>query len=144
MYKNASNQCIVMKVIPIEGTKLVNGEPQKKYDEILSEIIISKKLNALKTNHPIYRCEYGFVELINVKLVSGCYPKYLVDQWELYDEIKGSENDSPTLFDEDQLYVVLELANGGQDIESYQFRDARMAFSIFIQVNYINNLPNLT
>lgn len=32
----------VIKVIPIEGEKLVNGEPQKKFNEILSEIVIAK------------------------------------------------------------------------------------------------------
>lgn len=31
----------VMKIIPIEGTLSVNGEQQKKYGEILSEIIIA-------------------------------------------------------------------------------------------------------
>lgn len=32
----------VIKIIPIEGEKLVNGEPQKKFNEILSEIVIAK------------------------------------------------------------------------------------------------------
>lgn len=32
----------VIKIIPIEGEKLVNGETQKKFSEILSEIIIAK------------------------------------------------------------------------------------------------------
>lgn len=31
----------VLKVIPIEGVDLVNGEPQKKYEDILSEIVIA-------------------------------------------------------------------------------------------------------
>ena len=31
----------VLKVMPIEGDFLVNGEPQKKFEEILSEIVIS-------------------------------------------------------------------------------------------------------
>lgn len=41
MYKNAEDKCVVMKIIPIEGEQLVNGEHQKKYEEIISEIIIS-------------------------------------------------------------------------------------------------------
>lgn len=32
----------VIKFIPIEGEKLINGEPQKKFHEILSEIVIAK------------------------------------------------------------------------------------------------------
>lgn len=31
----------VLKIMPIEGDFDVNGEPQKKFDEILSEIITS-------------------------------------------------------------------------------------------------------
>lgn len=31
-----------MKVIPIEGEQTVNGEKQKKFEEILSEIIIAE------------------------------------------------------------------------------------------------------
>lgn len=31
----------VLKVIPIEGEVVVNGEPQKKFEEILSEIVIA-------------------------------------------------------------------------------------------------------
>ena len=30
----------VLKIIPIEGEQDVNGEPQKKFGEILSEIVI--------------------------------------------------------------------------------------------------------
>lgn len=32
----------VIKIIPIEGDQLVNGEPQKNFQEILSEIIITQ------------------------------------------------------------------------------------------------------
>lgn len=32
----------VIKIIPIEGEELVNGERQKKFSEILSEIVIAK------------------------------------------------------------------------------------------------------
>lgn len=32
----------VLKIIPIEGKEMVNGEPQKKFNEILSEIVIAK------------------------------------------------------------------------------------------------------
>lgn len=31
----------VLKIIPIEGDQIVNGERQKKFDEILSELVIS-------------------------------------------------------------------------------------------------------
>jgi hypothetical protein len=41
LYEN-NNEKSVIKIIPIEGEELVNCEPQKKFHEILSEIIISQ------------------------------------------------------------------------------------------------------
>lgn len=32
----------IVKIIPIEGHQIINQEKQKKFDEILSEILISK------------------------------------------------------------------------------------------------------
>lgn len=46
----------------------------------------------------------------------------------------GSENDCPDIFDDDQLYIVLELANAGQDLEGFVFNNARQADSMFQQV----------
>jgi hypothetical protein len=31
----------VIKIIPVEGDKIINGDRQKKYEEIVSEIIIA-------------------------------------------------------------------------------------------------------
>ena len=35
-------QSVALKVIPIEGDFLVNDEPQKTFEEMLPEIVISK------------------------------------------------------------------------------------------------------
>lgn len=40
--QKSNSQDSVIKVIPIEGQDLVNDEPQKTFDEILPEIIISR------------------------------------------------------------------------------------------------------
>lgn len=57
-----------------------------------------------------------------------------MELWELYDEDSGSENDSPEIFGKDQLYIILELANGGKDLEAFVFNNALQAFSVFKQV----------
>lgn len=133
MYKSIQNsRTIVLKVIPIEGTQLVNGEPQKSFDEIKSEIVIAQELTNLR-----YGDKYmtdGFVEAVNVRCVQGRYPDHLIDLWELYDENRTSDNDHPELFKEDQLYIVLELANCGQDLEAFQFDNALQSHSAFLQV----------
>jgi hypothetical protein len=40
----------VIKIIPIEGEELVNGERQKKFSEILSEIVIAKWVGRLSVH----------------------------------------------------------------------------------------------
>uniref|UniRef100_A0A1B0F0A5 non-specific serine/threonine protein kinase n=1 Tax=Phlebotomus papatasi TaxID=29031 RepID=A0A1B0F0A5_PHLPP len=134
MYKNSNGRAIVLKVIPIEGDKLVNGECQKKFEEILSEIIITAELSKLK-NDQEYRTG-GFVDLVNARCVQGQYPENLIDLWELYRENHGTDNDHPNIFEQEQLYIVLELGNGGQDLEAFNFRNALQAYSAFIQLEF--------
>lgn len=76
----------------------------------------------------------SFSQVQNVKCVQGNYPDRLLDLWELYDETRGSENDSPQMFPKNQQYIVLELANGGEALESYVFNNAQQAYAMFKQV----------
>lgn len=66
--------------------------------------------------------------------VIGKYPEKLIDLWNKYDSEKNSENDCPSMFGVDQLYIILELAHGGQDLEAYTFQNAIESFSVFLQV----------
>lgn len=79
------------------------------------------------------RCA-GFAEVRRVWCVVGEYPELLQDLWNEYDARKLSANDSPAMFSEDQLYIVLELAHGGQDLEAFHFRNAVQAAAAFRQV----------
>ena len=78
----------------------------------------------------------GFVEVKHIRCVIGQYPKKLVQLWKTYDEEKNSENDCPSMFDDDQLYIVLELGHGGEDLEAFVFQNASEAHALFIQANY--------
>ncbi|XP_076620657.1 haspin [Colletes latitarsis] len=121
----------VIKIIPIEGNEHVNGEPQKKFHEILSEIVIAMELHNLRFNKK-YNTD-GFVEVKNIKCLRGEYPKKLVELWNIYDEEKRSENDCPSMFNDNQLYIILELGHGGQDLEAFVFDTAEEAHILFIQ-----------
>eukprot|EP00062_Callorhinchus_milii_P004956 gi/632943916/ref/XP_007887217.1/ PREDICTED: serine/threonine-protein kinase haspin [Callorhinchus milii] len=113
---NDNGEFMVFKIIPIEGAKYVNGEPQKKFEEILSEIIISKKLHQLSEegeNHTI-----GFISLHNVYCVKGSYPGELLKAWDNYNQTKTSENDRPDESKDEQLYMIFEFEFGGCDLES--------------------------
>lgn len=69
-----------------------------------------------------------------MRCTQGSYPERLLDLWNLYDENGGSENDSPEMFQDNQLFIILELSNGGQDLESFVFSSAQQVCSMFKQV----------
>lgn len=126
----------VLKIIPIAGDIEINGALQKRFDEILQEVIISQELSALRLNEKNFTA--GFVEVVNVRLVKGAYPAHLLKLWDEYDARKESENDRPDMFDSDQLYIVFELMNGGCDLEAHEFKNADQSFSVFKQVTNVN------
>ncbi|KAL1138200.1 hypothetical protein AAG570_009892 [Ranatra chinensis] len=123
----------VLKVIPIEGNTCVNGENQKCFEEIYSELIISHVLDKLRQGDKEFMTE-GFIDLVKAWLVRGRYPDTLLELWHEFDNLKGSENDSPEIFLDDQLYLVLELGNAGTDLECYSFTNASQAVSVLKQV----------
>jgi len=131
LFRNSSGGSSVMKVIPIEGSQLVNGEQQKKFEEILSEIVIAMELSNLRNDKK--NRTGGFSEVQKIRCVLGCYPEKLLELWNLYEETRGTENDSPEMFDSDQLYIILELANGGKDMEAFVFKNSIQAYSLFEQ-----------
>ncbi|XP_054703804.1 serine/threonine-protein kinase haspin [Grus americana] len=125
---------VALKIIPIEGTERVNGEAQKSFGEILPEIIISKELSLL-SEESVNRT-VGFISLYSLHCVKGAYPKYLLEAWDKYHKVTGSENDRPDLFGDEQLFMVLEFEFGGSDLENMRnrFSSVASAKSILHQV----------
>uniref|UniRef100_A0A1E1WNQ7 Protein kinase domain-containing protein n=1 Tax=Pectinophora gossypiella TaxID=13191 RepID=A0A1E1WNQ7_PECGO len=156
LWRAPDGRARVMKIVPIAGLTKVNGEHQKDFHEIISEIVIAMELSALRAPiaeiechldegkdiealdlHAVENATDVFNEVLAVRCVYGGYPSRLLDLWELYDECKGSENDNPAILPPDQQYIVLELANAGQDLESYQFNSAEQAYALFLQVQLV-------
>ncbi|XP_041640124.1 uncharacterized protein haspin isoform X2 [Cheilinus undulatus] len=113
---NAAGDTIALKIIPLEGIEKVNGENQKKFEEILHEIIISKELSSLKEKQQ--NQTHGFIGLNDLHCVQGCYPPSFLKAWDTFDKKKGSENDRPDFFKKDQLFIILEFEFGGCDLEN--------------------------
>ncbi|XP_053712932.1 uncharacterized protein LOC128754381 isoform X1 [Synchiropus splendidus] len=113
---NAAGETVALKVIPVEGTEKVNGEDQKTFGEILHEIIISKELSSLKEKQQNHT--HGFIGLHDLHCVQGCYPPQFLKTWDDFDQAKGSENDRPDFFGEEQLFIILEYEFGGVDLEN--------------------------
>ncbi|XP_017527100.1 serine/threonine-protein kinase haspin [Manis javanica] len=116
---------VALKIIAIEGPDLVNGAHQKTFKEILPEIIISKELSLL-SDEVCNRTE-GFIGLNSVHCVQGSYPPLLLRAWDHYNSTKGSANDRPDFFEEDQLFIVLEFDFGGVDLEQMRKKLSSMA-----------------
>ncbi|XP_016111219.1 uncharacterized protein [Sinocyclocheilus grahami] len=113
---NESNETVALKIIPVEGSQQVNGEHQKTFGEVLHEIIISKELSSLDTKE--FNKTDSFIGLNNLHCVRGCYPEALLKAWDKFDRQKGSENDRPDFFDDEQLFLILEFEFGGSDLEN--------------------------
>lgn len=99
---------------------------------LIFKINIFRELHNLRFNTK-YNTD-GFVEVKNIKCIKGKYPEKLVELWNIYDEEKHSDNDCPSIFNDDQLYIILELGHGGQDLEAFVFNTAEEAHILFIQV----------
>ncbi|XP_071448834.1 serine/threonine-protein kinase haspin-like [Hetaerina americana] len=124
----------VWKVQPFEGDLIFNGEEQKKSADILSEILITSSLSDLRKGEK--SMTEGFVKALDFKCVRCPFPKVLLDCWQKYDDKKGSENDCPSVFPDNQLMLITELEYAGVALEDFVFSSAPQALSVFTQVAY--------
>ncbi|KAJ3683895.1 hypothetical protein LUZ60_014122 [Juncus effusus] len=122
----------VFKIVPIDGNTLVNGEIQKKSEEVLEEVLLSLTLNNLR-GEGNNSCT-GFIESKDFKVCKGAYDVALIKAWENWDTENGSENDHPNEFKDDQCYIIFVLADGGKDLESFVLFDYNEARSLLLQV----------
>ncbi|GFR82731.1 serine/threonine-protein kinase haspin-like [Elysia marginata] len=123
---------VALKIIPIEGGDLVNDCPQKRFDEILPEIVIARELSDLavgETNR-----SSNFCQVNRVSCVKGAFPLPLLQQWDEYAKRKKSENDRPDFFSNEQLFIVFEFAHGGCALESFKFQSQSEVYSVLRQV----------
>ena len=133
VYKTKRDETpVVLKMIPIAGDFCVNGKPQKTFEEILSEIVISKELSDLR--HGTVYGTGNFVEVKRVSLVEGRYHSVLLHQWDMYAKKNGTLNDRPDMFPDTQLFVVFELEACGCTLNSFEFNSLEEAYSVMAQV----------
>ncbi|RUS13740.1 hypothetical protein BC937DRAFT_94844 [Endogone sp. FLAS-F59071] len=117
---------LVLKIVPFgSGDRiLVNGLPQAECEDVLQEIVVTRGMAGVE----------GFIGVEKVAVCCGTYPERLLQEWDRWDEEKGSENDRPDYFPSTQLYCVLVLEHGGSDLEHVKLRNWRQAAAVFWQV----------
>ncbi|KAL3573350.1 hypothetical protein D5086_023963 [Populus alba] len=125
----------VCKIVPIDGDLPVNGEVQKRSEELLEEVILSRTLNNIRSHDSeVDNACTTFIEILDLRVCEGPYDLALVRAWEYWDERHGSENDHPKEFPEKQCYVVFVLQHGGKDLESFVLLNFDEARSLLVQV----------
>ena len=123
---------VAIKIVPVGGEILVNGDAQTCLADIASEMAIGKLLSDLTDD------ETGdkscFNQLHRLGFCSGRYPPHLLRLWRSWNDEHGSESDSPEIFDETQRYVVFEVAFGGSDLEKVDLKTQKEACAIMRQL----------
>ncbi|KAL4575079.1 hypothetical protein LXL04_021920 [Taraxacum kok-saghyz] len=125
----------VCKVVPFDGDSLVNGEVQKKAEELLEEVMLSLTLNQLRghDNH-IHNVCPTFIHTLGLRVCVGAYDDEMIRAWGEWDKKNNSENDHPSEFSEKQHFVVFVQEHGGQDLESFVLLNFNEAQSLLTQV----------
>ncbi|KAG6406318.1 hypothetical protein SASPL_133918 [Salvia splendens] len=125
----------VCKIVPFGGDSLVNGEVQKKAEELLEEVVLSCTLNHLRgLEGDVSNACTSFIQTIDLRVCQGCYDCNLIRAWEDWDVKNHSENDNPKEFSSDQCYVVFVQQHGGRDLESFVLFNFEEARSLLVQV----------
>ncbi|KAK7337651.1 hypothetical protein VNO77_18236 [Canavalia gladiata] len=125
----------VCKIVPFDGDFRVNGEIQKKSEELLEEVLLCKTLNQLrrKNSDSDNLCR-TFIECIEFRVCQGQYDAALIQAWEDWDHKHGSENDHPREFPDKQCYMVFVQEHGGKDLESFALLNFDEARALLVQV----------
>ncbi|KAL8527684.1 hypothetical protein ACS0TY_005503 [Phlomoides rotata] len=125
----------VCKIVPFDGDLRVNGELQKKSEELLEEVVLSRTLNLLRRHEgEVSNACTTFIQTIDSRVCQGGYDSALISAWENWDAKHGSENDHPGEFPKDQCYAIFVQEHGGKDLESFVLQNFDEARSLLIQV----------
>nr|XP_027114938.1 serine/threonine-protein kinase haspin homolog isoform X2 [Coffea arabica] len=125
----------VCKIVPFGGDFQVNGEVQKRPEELLEEVMLSCTLNRLRRHgDDVLNACTSFIQTIDLRVCKGHYGAALIKAWEDWDGKHGSENDHPKEFPENQNYVVFVQEHGGKDLESFVLLNTDEARSLLLQV----------
>ncbi|VFQ83499.1 unnamed protein product [Cuscuta campestris] len=125
----------VCKIVPFDGEFRVNGEVQKKAEELLEEVILSGTLNSLRGyRNNMLNCCTSFIQTIDMRVCQGQYDASLIRAWEDWEVKQGTLNDNPKMFPDKQCYVIFVQEHGGKDLESFVLLNYDEARSLLVQV----------
>ncbi|GBM51517.1 Serine/threonine-protein kinase haspin [Araneus ventricosus] len=120
----------VIKVIPFseEG----GDHNMQSIESVLSEVTVSKCLSELRSNKT-YKTR-NFNKLKSVHLVRGYYPDQMLVAWDKFSDAKTTYNSRPDVFNDQQMFAIIELEYGGKDMTCFILRNAAEAESVLKQI----------
>jgi serine/threonine-protein kinase haspin len=111
---------VAIKIIPIEGEFEVNGERQKTCEEVIPEVLIACALSTMNDNTLHDYTADNYIGVRAVSVVEGAYPAHILAAWDAWNtDDHDCQNDRPSVFDDDQLFIVFQFSDGGIDLDKY-------------------------
>ncbi|CAH8869169.1 unnamed protein product [Trichobilharzia szidati] len=123
----------VVKVFPVNGEQIVNGEKQMEFSDVFSEVFVSQKMSELSYKYRLNR-SVNFAQLKKATVVEGKLPVILSESWRIYESEKGSDNECPDFLPSKQLWMVLEFEFAGDPLANIKFNTWREARSVIEQI----------
>lgn len=97
------------KIMPFDGSMIVNDEVQKTSKELVPEVVASVhdsvELSALAKSSGDF-VAHNFIHLEGVTICSCAYPPVLMNERNAWDKEHASENETPAIFGDDQLFSL--------------------------------------
>lgn len=119
---SSGDNSTVLKIIPFN--KSPDQVDQCAPSAIVQELRITLAMAPIK----------GYIAFHSCHVVRGSFPSSLLQFWDDYDENRGSENERPDFYENDQLFAIIGLENGGKDLEHTELRNWEEAEDVFWQV----------
>ncbi|KAK0567197.1 hypothetical protein OC844_000359 [Tilletia horrida] len=104
--------------------------------DVQREIEVTRALGRLNPDGGAGGAFGSFVKLHAAHIVAGPYPQRLLEAWDDYHEKKegGSENWRPDVLEDNQVFAVIVLGDGGRNLEHSELQTWQQAASIFWQL----------
>jgi serine/threonine-protein kinase haspin len=110
----------IFKLIPLRA-KGNRSNNHTSLDDLLREVQMLKLLDPIP----------GFVRFRDCTVLQGPYPPSFTEAYHDYKAVQGSMSTSPSRYPDKQLWVIIEMDDGGTDLETLIRPSAYQVFDIF-------------
>lgn len=112
---HAGERVNVLKVMALDG--------EMSRDDMVRELVITRAMSGTA----------GYVDYVGAAVVQGGFPEPLLAAWDRFASEFPAEalNTRPDHYDSQQLFLVIEMAYAGEDLEHFQVSNWQQAHAIF-------------